>query len=192
MNKIKDFIYDKNDLLVALLVLVLAAIIILWRVDIIMAYPKQVFAAENGGTSQGSGSDPAGPGGASGDNADTTNPDDDANGGENGDNETGDNENGDNAGNENNTGNDNSDDTQSGSSIWNGDVLARDVEVTVTGYTATAAIGCLVDAGLFEDYSEYQQICEANGMNHEQVSAGVITFPAGSTKKDIARQINWS
>lgn len=39
MNKIKDFIYDKNDLLVAFFIVISAALIIMMRVDIIMAYP---------------------------------------------------------------------------------------------------------------------------------------------------------
>ena len=49
-----------------------------------------------------------------------------------------------------------------------------------------------MDAGLFEDYAEYQQICADTGLNHEKVSAGTMVFEEGSTKKDIARKINWS
>ena len=71
-------------------------------------------------------------------------------------------------------------------------MLTRDVEVNVTGNSATAAVNCLVDAGLFEDYAEYQQICADTGLNHEKVSAGTMVFEKGSTKKDIARKINWS
>ena len=44
MKWIKDFLYDKNDILIALLILVAAALIILWRMDVIMAYPQTVFA----------------------------------------------------------------------------------------------------------------------------------------------------
>jgi hypothetical protein len=40
MNKIKDFIYDKNDLLIALLIVIAAAFIITSGVDEIMAYPE--------------------------------------------------------------------------------------------------------------------------------------------------------
>ncbi len=40
MNRIKDFIYDKNDLLVALMIVALATFIIVLRVDVIMAYPS--------------------------------------------------------------------------------------------------------------------------------------------------------
>lgn len=40
IGKIKDFIYDFNDILVALLILAVAAGVITWRVADIMAYPE--------------------------------------------------------------------------------------------------------------------------------------------------------
>ena len=39
MNKIKDLIYDYNDIFVALLIIAVAGAIIFWRVSGIMAYP---------------------------------------------------------------------------------------------------------------------------------------------------------
>ena len=47
MNKIKDFIYDKNDLLIALLILVIASLVIISRIEIIMAYPSTLIAELN-------------------------------------------------------------------------------------------------------------------------------------------------
>ena len=44
MNKLKDIFYDKNDILVALIILAIAAVIIFWRVDVIMAYPETLVA----------------------------------------------------------------------------------------------------------------------------------------------------
>ena len=41
MKKLKDIFYDKNDILIALIILVLAAGIILWRVQAIMDYPAK-------------------------------------------------------------------------------------------------------------------------------------------------------
>ena len=70
-------------------------------------------------------------------------------------------------------------------------VLTEDVEVEVEGASASAAVKCLVNAGLFEDYAEYQKICEEEGMNHEKVSAGTFTFKKGTTKVQIAKKINW-
>ncbi len=45
MNKLKDFIYDKSDILVALLILALAGTVIFYRIDTILAYPE-TFSAE--------------------------------------------------------------------------------------------------------------------------------------------------
>lgn len=193
MKHFKDFLYDKNDILIALLILVAAALIILWRMDIIMAYPQTIFSenggagllAQNGGDGQQGSSDNGE--GKSGENGDSQS-------GQSGENEGNGNGQSDGNGDSQSDGNGESGNGQgtSGSSLFANDRLTRDVEVNVTGNTASAAIECLVDAGLFKDYAEYQQICADTGLDHEKVSAGILTFAKGSTKKDIARKINWS
>lgn len=40
MKKLKDIIYDYNDIFVAVLIVILAGAIISWRISYIMAYPK--------------------------------------------------------------------------------------------------------------------------------------------------------
>lgn len=188
MKHIKDFLYDKNDILIALLILVAAALIIIWRTNVIMDYPRTFFSenggsdvvVENGGDQQdgegGNGQNGDGQSGENGGNGDGQS-------GENGGN--GDGQSGESGENGNGQG-------TSGSALFADGKLTRDVEVNVTGNTASAAIECLVDAGLFEDYAEYQQICANTGLDHEKVSAGILTFAKGSTKNDIARKINWS
>ncbi len=42
MNRIKDFFYNKNDLIIVLLILVLAAGLIYYHVTEIMAYPEKL------------------------------------------------------------------------------------------------------------------------------------------------------
>lgn len=42
MNKIKDFFYDKNDIIIVLIILALAAFIIYSRIGIIMDYPEKL------------------------------------------------------------------------------------------------------------------------------------------------------
>ena len=171
MEKIKDFIYDKNDILVALLVLALAALLIFWRMDVIMEYPEKIFAAEE---QEGSG-------------ATDVNPDDEQEGGQlDGD-----------AAAEGDGSNDGSSDggedsAEPSGGLWQGGALTRDVEVDVYGNSAMAAVQCLVDEGLFEDYNEYKEICDRTGLNHEKVSAGSLLFEKGSTKEEVARKINWS
>lgn len=44
MNKIKDFFYNKNDLIIVLLILVLAAGLIYYHVEKIMEYPQTLAA----------------------------------------------------------------------------------------------------------------------------------------------------
>lgn len=46
MEKIRDFFYNKNDIVVAILILALAAILIYSRINAIMDYPA-IVAAEN-------------------------------------------------------------------------------------------------------------------------------------------------
>lgn len=40
MKALKDFLYDKNDILIALAILLIAGLIITWRMDVIMDYPE--------------------------------------------------------------------------------------------------------------------------------------------------------
>lgn len=40
MKKFHDFFYDKNDIIIALLILLFAGLLIMWRIDVIMDYPQ--------------------------------------------------------------------------------------------------------------------------------------------------------
>lgn len=181
MKKFKDFLYDKNDILIAVLILVVAAAIIAWRMDVILQYPKQLIS--NDTTIDTPTVDPSDPNaGTDGDNTGDGTKDDPAGTGDS--NPAGNGE----APADNGTGADGQDTAE----LWMAGALTRDVEVDVTGNTATAAIQCLVDAGLFEDYAEYKTICSQSGLDDEKVSGGTFTFTKGSTKTDIAKKINWS
>lgn len=50
MNKFKDFIYDKSDILIALGILLIAALIIGWRLAAIVEYPKEIIDDNNNAT----------------------------------------------------------------------------------------------------------------------------------------------
>ena len=60
MNKLKDIFYDKNDILVAVVILIIAALVILWRVDAIMAYPQTLVASAAGNEDIGADNTPSG------------------------------------------------------------------------------------------------------------------------------------
>lgn len=142
MKHIKDFFYDKNDIFIALIILVLAAALIFWRMDVIMDYP-QTLAESNTATAEEAakpsdeGSKPAAP----------------------------------------------------SASIWADGMLTQDVTVTVQGGTATVAVQSLIDAGLFDSYDQFTQVCSAAGYSADQIKATTFTFTAGSTQTDIAKQV---
>lgn len=50
MNKFKDFIYDKSDILIALGILLIAALLIAWRLAAIVEYPKEIIDNNNNAT----------------------------------------------------------------------------------------------------------------------------------------------
>lgn len=183
MKKFKDFIYDKNDIIIAVLILAIAALIIAWRLDVILQYPKQLINND----ADTNVSEPADNSDNSGDNADKP-ADNSDNSDDNADTPADNSGDGDNSNSGDNANNGDSTPAQ----LWVGGKLSRDIEVDVTGTTASAAVQCLIDKGLFTDYSEYQKACENLGLNHEKVSAGTMTFTKGSTKADVARKINWS
>ena len=173
MDKIKDFIYDKNDVVIALLILVVAGFIIFWRLDIILEYPKTLVSGDDPAVTEPVGGD------------ESLSPADDEN------------NDADQSGDGTQTGDD--DQTQSGDDtdvsvdipLWDGGMLTEEVEVEVEGNSSESAVGCLIDEGLFEDYAEYKKVCEEAGLDHEKVAAGTFTFKAGTTKAQIAKKINW-
>ena len=214
MNKIKDIIYDKSDILIAILILALAAIIILWRLGIILEYPKQIVGTDDTTNvltdpenDSESGDATETDSGDSGDATETGDSEDSGDATDTGDaTETGDGEDSGDSGDATETGDgeDSGDATETGdgedsseSSVtttaqWDGDKLAKDLEVTITGTTASAAVQCMVDAGIYADYADYQKVCQENGWDHEKMRAGVFTFKKGTSKKDITREVNWS
>lgn len=165
MKKFKDFIYDKNDVIIAVLILAVAALVISWRLNVILEYPKQLLGADEPAVENPVDKPVENP-----DGTDTPANDSDGSDSDKNDND--------------------SSNTQE-LPLWQGGVLTKDVEVEVSGNSAAAAIQCLIDKGLFEDYAEYQQICNDAGLDHEKVKAGTFTFKRGTTKTDIAKKMNW-
>ncbi|MBQ6622222.1 MAG: hypothetical protein IJH75_05255 [Mogibacterium sp.] len=51
MKRLRDFFHDNNDILLALVIVVVAAGLIVWRISIILDYPAQI-AKENARQSQ--------------------------------------------------------------------------------------------------------------------------------------------
>ena len=141
MNKIKDLIYNKSDILIALLILAVAALIIMWRLGIILEYPKEVIGGpdtENVLTEPEDESGEAGEAGESGDQTQEEGQQGEATGDQEqqGEASTGDNGESGEAGQSGEAG-------ESGESgeatqdddgpLFDGDKLTRDYEVNITG-----------------------------------------------------------
>lgn len=173
MKKLKDLLYDKNDIVIAVLILAIAAAIIVWRLDVILQYPKQLVGNDDTNITEESDKP------ADSDDNDTADKPKDEDGKKPAASDDSQKEEA-----------SNQDDTSA--VIWADGKLSKDVTVDVSGTTSSAAIGCLVNAGLFNDYNEYKALCDSAGLDHEKVSAGTFTFKAGTTKAQIARKMNWS
>ncbi len=169
MKKLKDFLYDNNDILVAFAILVVAALLIVWRMSAIIEYPKTYI--NDGAVAESPDNSDAESGDSSGDS------NSDANTGD-GQSEPAD--------------NDKDSSADKPTELWSNGKLSKTVEVSVYGDTASSALQCLIDVGLFKDYAEYQSACDSLGIDHQKVRAGVFSFEKDSTKNDIARAINWS
>ncbi len=184
MKKFKDFLYDNNDILIAFAILVIAALLIVWRMSEIIEYPK-AYINENTETES-----PDKPDNSSGSDGDAAVSDDDKS-------EAGSKDDGkDNKDNKDEQTDPDKDDGKNPdgntTELWVNGALSKTVEVSVYGDSASSALQCLIDVGLFKDYAEYQSACDNLGIDHQKVRAGVFSFEKGSTKNDIARAINWS
>ena len=148
MKSLKDFYYDKNDIIIALLILCIAGLIITWRMDVIMDYPQTL--AKETDTVQTTEEDAITTSDAS-DSGDTA-----------------------------------SDNTDH---VWMAGELTHEVTVVVSGGSAVAAVETLVNAGLFESYEEFSEVCESAGCAPEDIKANTFTFEKGSTQTEIAKKV---
>lgn len=212
ISKIRDFIYNKNDILIAFLIMFLAVGVIGWRVKALFDYPKQLMT-EGGGqtqtqqeTPQGSqegqtpssqtggeqGTQTSEQGGQTGEQG--TQPSGQTEGGQpSGQTEGGQGTTSGSAGGESSPVVGGAIPPQEDTSTWGSDgKLTRDFTIKVKGNSATEAIQCLIEWELFKDYAEYKDICTAMGLDDEKVSGGTFTFKKGSTKNEIAKMVNWS
>ncbi len=195
MEKIKDFFYDKNDLVVALIIIAVAGLLIAWRVDIIMDYP-QAMAAEleqqqqegqgdaltADGEDETGGEDPAGTDSGGGNdagapqgNGDVQAPAGSGTGGSGG---SGAPANGSNAQANGGSG------SGSGAAV---DPPKNNSAVTVTipaGSSGEKIAQILVDAGVVSSKSDFTTAV-ANAKADTKLKAGTFSIPAGASVADI-------
>lgn len=157
MNKIKDFIYDKNDIFLALLIICIAGLIIFWRLDAIVYYPKTI--AEETQKSEIT---------KEADEEKTKDQSKDEDSSEEGkvDKSTS--------------------DSKSTKAVYKNDVTTKEITVNVQPGSVQGAVESLVEVGLYESYDEYIGVCNQLGIDPNAIKGATFTIPAGSSKEDIA------
>jgi len=179
MNKIKDLIYDKNDILVAMLILCIAGVIIFARVNSIMGFPERMIAFQGPGSGTVNSIVDDEPGGDIQTAENVTPPP---------------------IRNENNTGisngeiSDENGDTDSqpdanGAADSNGEdtPVVHSLHIA-SGQSMTAIANNLVSLGLFENTQAFIATLEAHNAA-ARVQAGNFTIPSDSTHDDVIRII---
>ncbi len=171
MKKLKDFIYNWNDILIILFILTVAGLLIYWRLGVIMDYPKSIaptITTSSQGNSNASTDKPQ---------PTSTGADDQGDSGDAVDHPAS---------------SDHSDSPGSGpkdSTIWNDGKLKVNITVQVASGSAVGAVDSLVQAGLFTSYEDYSAVCESAGVEPTSILATTYTFEAGSTQTDIVNKV---
>jgi len=169
MNKLKDIIYDKNDLLIALVILLFAALVIYQKIDVIMDYPATMSIAsatenEEGTKPAAQEDEGAAPGTNSGANDEESASDDRQDVEYSG-----------------STGNDD----QNEDSEESPSPSKKDVTLTIEyGATGSSIAQSLVDEGLLESRQDFYDAVNKAGAD-TKLQAGTFTIPAGSTADEI-------
>jgi len=162
MNWIKDLLYDKNDILVALLILCIAAFVILTRVNAIMEFPERMIAFQGSGGGSVHTSLPEGPGAglsAPGNHEEQQY-------GQDGD----------------EVPDEGSGDETTGPSDG-GPPEAHSLYIA-SGQSMTTIAGNLVSLGLFESEQDFIATLEAHNAS-ARVQAGTFIIPVDSTKDEV-------
>lgn len=195
MNKIKNFIYDKNDLLIALAIVVLAGFVISDRIGAIMDYPSMLTAQaaeqpavvlpeDPGDASGGSGTDdPSGEGEGS-EGTDTEGEVSGEGEGSEGTGTTGEGSEG--------TGTEGAG-TEGGSGGVAGQTAGEPTVQQVSIFIEYGSAGSqiaqlLVDAGLISEPAVFYQAVEAAGAD-TKLQAGSFKIPSNATPEEIVRII---
>lgn len=163
MERLKNIIYDKSDIIIAFAILLIAGLLIAWRLGAIMEYPKQLISQNDHSTE------------ISTEEKDTKD-----------DSSEKDTDKSDKSEKDNST-------KAEGTALWSSDgYLTKDVTVTFSGSAASHFVQCAIDAGLLESYDEYTSICSYQGISDPDIinpPIGEYTFSAGSSKADVVLRI---
>ncbi|MGE9896092.1 hypothetical protein ACQQ97_04190 [Anaerovoracaceae bacterium SGI.195] len=180
MRHLREFIYDKSDILVALVILIIAGLLIFWRFEAIADYPSTLVKSGDVQTARDNSDKTRNNNNAS--KAKEKKPSTDKDGEKESD-KSGDDKNS--SGKTDSK--DDSKSSESSSAIYDGGVTGRATTVIVQSGSATDAVNSLVNAGYFDSYDDFVSTCQSLGIDSGSIKAGTFSIPAGSGKNDVAR-----
>ena len=165
MKHLREFIYDKSDVLVALVILLIAALVIFWRFEAIADYPSTLVGNEKvKSASESSEISKSKDKAKNSDSKATKSKKDDSDSDASKD-----------------------DKGDSSSKIYRDGATKEEANVSVQSGSAIEATESLVSLGYFKSYDDFVETCNASGIDPNSIKAGNFSIPAGSTKADIAR-----
>lgn len=162
MKQLREFIYDKSDILVALVILLIAALVIFWRFEAISDYPSTLVANDSVKSAKESSEVQKSKNAAKNNEKKSNKESSDSKSEKDAD------------------GKDSSD-------VFSDGVTKQDANVSVQSGSAIEAAESLVSLGYFSSYDDFVSICNNAGIDSNSIKAGSFNIPAGSSKADIAR-----
>lgn len=157
MKHLREFIYDKSDILVALVILLIAALLIFWRFEAIADYPSTLVDSDEVKSL--------------GENSEMHNSKDETKKSEKKSTEN----------------SSDSESDNNSSEIYVDGATKDDANISVQSGSAIEATESLVSLGYFSSYNDFVSTCNSAGINPDLIKAGNFNIPAGSTKADIAK-----
>ena len=161
MKQLREIIYDKSDILVALAILLVAALLIIWRFEVIADYPSTLVDSDKVKTTSES---------SKSQNSNSGNVDKGKTSPENG----------------SNSKSESYDSDKNSSDVYSDGVTKQDANISVQSGSAIEAAESLVSLGYFTSYDDFVSVCNNAGVDPNAIKAGTFKIPAGSGKADIA------
>ncbi|NLY82243.1 MAG: hypothetical protein GX078_05655 [Clostridiales bacterium] len=167
MRIIKNFFHNINDLIVVAIILVAAAILIYWRLDIILDYPEQVLDKQNTSTVV---DDIDSTDGAVTPEKITPTEEEPEQEEEKPDVE---------------------EPAIAAGSVFKDGKLKKDTTVEIEGGSATVAANSLVESNFFEDYEQYSVAVKSFDRKPENIRAGTYSFREGTSLEKVISAITF-
>ena len=160
MKHIKNFFYNINDLILAAIILAAAAVLIYWRLDIILDYPEKVLESNNNNTVIEEIQVPEEEEESAETEVETEPVEEEEEPIE-------------------------EEPAIAAGSMFVDGKLKEDVTVTIQGGSANAAVSSLISANFFDDYKQYSEAVESLGGTPENIKAGTYSFRKDTSLESI-------